>query len=218
MQGSREERGEIKTLPPWGAVLPCPFGAAQNRAPRRSYAPRRKFLLIFSILRGYFTSQQQLERSLSVRHWLVLRWLLAIRLRNLDILLHDEFLEEYQGAMAVNAGDNNTVRDIKFEDVFIEEIRQGQIFNVRVFQNKDYNPVPGKSVERVCFKNVKYAGPDKRSLIAGFAPERLVREIVFENCFYNGQLVERPADALIEVGDFTENIQFLGPGSQHAEE
>jgi hypothetical protein len=136
-----------------------------------------------------------------------------ISLRNLDILLHDEILEEYQGTMAVNAGDNNTVRDIAFEDVFIEEVRQGQIFNVRVFQNEDYNPIPGKSVERVRFKNVRYAGPDKRSLLAGFAPERLVREIVFENCFYNGQLIDGPADANIEVGEFTEDIQFLCTGS-----
>jgi hypothetical protein len=73
--------------------------------------------------------------------------------QNIDVLEHDEELAMYQGTMAVNAGDRVTVRDVRFDDVRIEDFRRGQLVNVRVFLNPSYNKEPGTAVDRVFFRN-----------------------------------------------------------------
>ena len=49
--------------------------------------------------------------------------------RNIDILDHKEKQIDYQGCMAINAGDDNLVRNVLFEDIRVEDFRQGQLVN-----------------------------------------------------------------------------------------
>jgi hypothetical protein len=139
---------------------------------------------------------------------------------NIDILDHNEGQIDYQGCMSINAGDNNLVKNVRFENIRVEDFRKGQLLNVRVFFNSKYCTSPGRSVENVLFKNIVYHGEHAAmSVIDGYSDDRKVKNIVFENLVINGKLYydgmkEKPgwyktADmAGIYVGNHTEEIIF----------
>jgi hypothetical protein len=139
---------------------------------------------------------------------------------NLDILDHNEGQIDYQGCMSINAGDNNLVRDVRFENIRVEDFRKGQLLNVRVFFNSKYCTSPGRGVENVLFKNIVYNGQHAAmSVINGYSDDRKVKNIMFENLVVNGKLyydgmTEKPgwyktADvAGIYVGNHAEEIIF----------
>ena len=56
---------------------------------------------------------------------------------NIDILDHKEKQLNYQGCLAINAGDENLIRNVRFEDIRIENFRQGQLVNLRIFFNEN---------------------------------------------------------------------------------
>src|SRR5690606_17399812 len=110
--------------------------------------------------------------------------------RNIYILEHKEAQLDYQGCLAINAGDNNVIRDVTFEDIRIEDFRQGQLFNVRIFFNEKYCPAPGQSIENILFKDISYNGVgDEISIIAGYNEERKIKNITFQNLKINGKLI-----------------------------
>ena len=139
---------------------------------------------------------------------------------NIDILDHCERQIDYQGCMAINAGDNNLVRKVRFEDIRIEDYRMGQLINLRIFYNKKYCTAPGRGIEDVLFKDITYTGGGTGlSLIEGYDTGRMVKNIRFENLRINGTLIcdDMPGKpkwyktsdmAGIYVGVHTENVTF----------
>jgi hypothetical protein len=139
---------------------------------------------------------------------------------NIDILDHNETQIDYQGCMSIDAGDNNLVRNVRFENIRVEDFRKGQLFNVRVFFNTKYCTSPGRGVENVLFKNIVYKGRHAAtSVLDGYDEDRKVKNIVFENLSVNGKIFyddmkEKPgwyktADlAGIYVGNHTCGIVF----------
>lgn len=139
---------------------------------------------------------------------------------NIDILDHRELQIDYQGCLAINAGDNNLVRKVRFENIRIENFRKGQLFNLRIFYNKKYCAAPGRGIEDVLFKDISYTGGNAElSIIEGYNEERTVRNIRFENLRINGELISddmpgKPAwyktsdMAGIYVGAHAEGIVF----------
>ncbi len=146
--------------------------------------------------------------------------------RNLDILDHMEAQLDYQGCLALNAGDSNLIRKVRFEDIRIEDFRQGQLVNLRVFYNRKYCTSPGRGIEDVLFRNITYAGSRANlSVIAGYDDTRRVRNIVFENLVINDTVIAddmpKPAWfktsdlARIFVGEHVEGLVFRAvPGIQ----
>lgn len=144
-----------------------------------------------------------------------------VHYKNIDILDHKEKQIDYQGCMAINAGDNNLIRNITFEDIRIEDFRQGQLFNVRIFYNKKYCPAPGRGIEDILFKNITYTGDNaEMSIIAGYNAERMVKNIRFENLKINGEVIydDMPSKpkwyktgdmARIFIGEHVENVTFV---------
>lgn len=109
---------------------------------------------------------------------------------NIDILDHKEKQVDYQGCMAINAGDNNLIRKVRFENIRIEDFRQGQLVNLRIFYNKKYCTAPGRGIEDVLFKDISYTGENAvLSIIEGYNEERKVKNIRFENLQINGKLI-----------------------------
>jgi len=109
---------------------------------------------------------------------------------NIDILDHREVQIDYQGCMSINAGDNNLVRNVRFENIRVEDFRQGQLVNIRVFFNEKYCTAPGLGIENVLFKNITYKGTHaEMSVIAGYNESRQVKNVVFENLLINGVLI-----------------------------
>lgn len=110
--------------------------------------------------------------------------------RNIDILEQNEYQIDYQGCMAIGCGDLNVVRDVLFEDIRVEQIRNGQLFNIRTTWNEKYCAAPGRLVENITFRNVCYNGAlPNLSIMEGYGPEHPVRNITFENLRINGRLI-----------------------------
>jgi hypothetical protein len=140
---------------------------------------------------------------------------------NIDILDHKEAQIDYQGCMSLNAGDNNLIRNVRFENIRVEDFRQGQLFNLRVFYNAKYCTSPGRGIENVLFKDVVYNGKNaEQSIIAGYDDNRKIKNVVFENLIVNGKLItddmpEKPewfktSDmARIFVGEHVEGVKFI---------
>jgi len=140
---------------------------------------------------------------------------------NIDILDHKEKQVDYQGCLAINAGDNNLIRNVRFENIRIEDFRQGQLVNLRIFYNTKYCTAPGRGIENILFKDITYTGNNAElSMIIGYSEERKVKNIRFENLRINEQVIsddmpEKPAwyktadMARFFVGEFVENIEFI---------
>ena len=139
---------------------------------------------------------------------------------NIDILCQSEPQVDYQGCLAINAGDNNLVRNIVFDNIRIEQLHQGALLHVKVAFNAKYCAAPGLGVEDVTFRNVRYRGAQPyMSVINGYDDTRRVRRIRFEGLKINGRTIAddmpgKPrwyatADYVpIFVGNHVEDITF----------
>ena len=139
---------------------------------------------------------------------------------NIDILDHKEPQVDYQGCMSLNAGDSNMIRNVRFENIRVEDFRQGQLVSLRVFYNTKYCTSPGRGIENVLFKDITYNGKNAElSIIAGYDNERKVKNIVFENLIINGVHISddmkgkpswfKTSDmARFFVGEHVEGIKF----------
>lgn len=140
--------------------------------------------------------------------------------KNIDILDQKERQIDYQGCMSLNAGDSNLIRNVLFENIRVEDFRQGQLVNLRVFYNSKYCTSPGRGIENVLFKDITYNGTNADlSIIAGYDDTRKVKNVTFENLSINGVLIYddmpskpkwfKTADmAGFFVGEHTEGITF----------
>lgn len=142
---------------------------------------------------------------------------------NIDILEHNEPQLDYQGCMSINVSDENLARDIRFEDIRVDDFTEGQLVNLRVAYNKKYCTAPGRGIEDVTFKNITYTGTHANiSIISGYNETRGIKNIAFENLVINGREISWRMDkpgyypvwdmAKIFVGSHVENVEFLPAG------
>lgn len=144
-----------------------------------------------------------------------------LRYENIDILCQSEPQVDYQGCLAINCGDNNVVKDVVFDNIRIENIHQGSLFHVKTCYNSKYCSAPGRSVEDVLFRNIRYYGQQPyMSIISGYDEDHKVRNITFEGLKINGQTIydKMPGKpGWYQTSDFVpayvdghvENLQFL---------
>lgn len=140
--------------------------------------------------------------------------------RNIDVLDMKELQIDYQGVFAILAGDNNFVRDITFDDIRVENFRQGKLFDIRIPFNKKYCAAPGSVIENINFKDITYNGDrSELSLIIGYDESRKVKGVHFTNLKINGELIYdnmpgKPAwyktgdMARIFIGEHVEDVTF----------
>ncbi len=139
---------------------------------------------------------------------------------NIDILCQNEQQIDYQGCLAINCGDNNLVRNVLFDNIRIEQIGLGGLFHVKVGYNQKYCAAPGRGVEDITFRRVRYYGKQPYlSVINGYNEERKVRNIRFEGLKINGkQIYDQMPDKCgwhstadyvpAFIGNHVENITF----------
>ncbi len=139
---------------------------------------------------------------------------------NIDILDQKEKQIDYQGCLAINVGDNNLARKVLFENIRVENFREGQLLNLRVYYNTKYCTAPGLGIEDVVFRNVEYKGNNANlSIIAGYNEQRKIKNILFENLKINGVLIHdemkdkpkwyKTADmAHFFIGEHVEGVSF----------
>lgn len=113
-----------------------------------------------------------------------------LRYTDIDILEQDEPQVDYQGCMAIGAGDNNVVRDVVFDSIRVENIRNGQLINIRTTFNKKYCGAPGRFIGDIHFNNVSYQGEKPNlSIITAFDAQHPVDGIHFKNLTINGKVI-----------------------------
>ncbi|GGX05159.1 glycosyl hydrolase family 28 protein [Streptomyces lomondensis] len=113
-----------------------------------------------------------------------------LRYENIDILDHREPQVTYQGAIAFMVGDSNLVRDVKFDNIRVEDFRWGQLIHMRVEYNPKYNTSAGRGIENVYIKDLSYNGKNADlSMIVGLDKEHVVKDVTFENLRVNGRVI-----------------------------
>ncbi len=120
----------------------------------------------------------------------------SINFNNIDILEHDEDIDEYKGTMSINCSDENRCRDITFKDVRIEDFTKGQLLNVSV-ESGGFGAATtnGYKVENVVFENISYNGSGEgNSYLGGYDCWRYVNGVHFINFKINGQLLNSLSD------------------------
>ena len=141
--------------------------------------------------------------------------------RNIDILDHREKQIDYQGCIAINAGDLNLVKNCLFENIRIEDFRQGSLVHMKVTYNKKYCLAPGRGIEDITFRNISYNGEGEEfSIIVGYDHDHKIKNVRFENLVINGEVISddmqgKPAwyktgdMARFFVGEHVENLVFV---------
>jgi len=132
--------------------------------------------------------------------------------KNIDILEQDEDDPSAEGCMAIQAADMNLVRNVRFEDIRVDDFQEGKLLQLKVAFFDKYNSAPGRGIENILFKNISYNGSNNSlSIIDGLDKDHLVKDVTFENLRINGKLVTNIREANIKLGEFVKNISFQPP-------
>ncbi|ADI13067.1 putative transmembrane protein [Streptomyces bingchenggensis BCW-1] len=143
-----------------------------------------------------------------------------LRFENIDILDHREPQMLYQGCIAINPGDGNLVRNVKVDNIRVEDIRWGQLIHMRVTFNPKWNEAAGRGIENVHIKDLTYTGTHAgTSLLIGLDADHVIKDITFENLVINGRVIRdsggKPNWYLASDGvpmfanDHAHNLRFL---------
>ncbi|MDF3143687.1 MULTISPECIES: glycosyl hydrolase family 28 protein [unclassified Streptomyces] len=109
---------------------------------------------------------------------------------NIDILDHREPQMDYQGCIALNPGDSNLVRNVRAQDIRVEDFRWGQLINMRVMYNKSYNTSVGRGIDGVYIKNLSYNGTHANpSVMVGYDADHAIKNVTFQNLVINGKFI-----------------------------
>ena len=129
---------------------------------------------------------------------------------NIDVVNVDEHQPEYEGVMAITAGDSNVIRDVTFSNIRVDRIEEAKLFNLHVGFNPKWNTAPGGGIERVTFRNISYTGDGmpSASVIFGYDPKRKVRDVLIDNLTIAGRKATDASTANLEVGKFADGVRF----------
>ena len=132
-----------------------------------------------------------------------------VLVKNIDILDVDEDEPEYEGALGISAGDDNFVQDVTFEDIRVDRIEEGKLFNFHVGFNAKYNTSPGRGIENITLRNVTFTGrgSPSPSVVFGYDDKRMAKDITLDNVVVDGKRLTKGAN-LLEQGPFVSGVKF----------
>ena len=123
-----------------------------------------------------------------------------LRFHNLDVLENNEFVTNFWGAMAITCGDKNTVRNVDFEDIRVEHIREAGGDLIRLaFGCFEPSTTLGRQIENIHFKDITYEGL-AGSYISG-SPGHPIHGVTIENLVINGERIEDVQQGKITIGE-----------------
>jgi hypothetical protein len=109
---------------------------------------------------------------------------------NIDVLDHREPQMDYQGCIALNPGDSNLLRNVRAQDIRVEDFRWGQLINMRVMFNKSYNTSVGRGIDGVYIRNMTYTGTHANpSVMVGYDVDHAIKNVTFQNLVINGKAI-----------------------------
>ena len=114
------------------------------------------------------------------------------------------------------------MRNVTFDNIRIEQIDRGSIVQVKVSHNQKYCTAPGRGVENITFRNIRYYGKPApaMSVINGYSDDRQVKNITFEGLKINGKPIyddmpDKPrwyqtSDVVpMYIGNHVNDVQFI---------
>ena len=109
---------------------------------------------------------------------------------DIDVLDHREPQMDYQGCIALNPGDSNLLRNVRAQDIRVEDFRWGQLINMRVMFNKSYNTSVGRGIDGVYIRNMTYTGTNANpSVMVGYDADHAIKNVTFQNLVINGKAI-----------------------------
>ncbi|MDQ1015340.1 putative Ig domain-containing protein [Streptomyces afghaniensis] len=109
---------------------------------------------------------------------------------NIDILDHREPQMNYQGCIALNPGDSNLLKNVRAQDIRVEDFRWGQLINMRVMYNTSYNTSVGRGIDGVYIKNLSYSGTHANpAILVGYDADHAIKNVTFQNLVINGKFI-----------------------------
>lgn len=133
----------------------------------------------------------------------------GLRFHDIDVLENDEASEGFWGALSIGCGDRNVCRDIVFERIRVEHIRDagGRLIDV---QFKFYEPstVAGKAISGLVFRDISYDGPHA-SLIAGSSAGQAVTDVLIENLRLGGRVATDAGQARLTIGPHATGVRVV---------
>jgi hypothetical protein len=127
-----------------------------------------------------------------------------LEFRDIEVLGHDEDDRDAQGVMAIGVSDGNLVRNVLFQDIRIDDIQEGMLFNFRVMFSEKYSHAPGRGIQGVTVRNVSFKGGEiNRPKIAGYSEDRRVRGVTIDNVTVAGKRLRRSD---IDVGPYVDDL------------
>jgi hypothetical protein len=130
--------------------------------------------------------------------------------RNIDVLEVNETQPRFQGVMAINANNSTVVRNILFEDIRVDHIIEGKLFNFAVIGDDRFSLSPGGGIDNVTLRRVSYTGKGTAgpSVVAGYDAARGVRGILLDDVRVKGRKLLGPSPDLLRVGPHAEAVRF----------
>jgi hypothetical protein len=130
-----------------------------------------------------------------------------LRFHNIDVLENNEFSTNFWGAMAITCGDKNTVRNVDFENIHVEHIREagGNLIRL-VFGRYEPSTTLGQLIENIHFKDITYNGL-AGSYISG-SPGHAIKGITFDGLVINGARIKNAKQGNITIGENVRDVSF----------
>ncbi len=126
---------------------------------------------------------------------------------NIDVLENNEFATNFWGAMAITCGDKNTVRNVDFENIRVEHIREAGGDLIRLaFGFFDPSTTLGRQIENIRFKDITYDG--LAGSIIGGSPGHPIKGVKFENLVINGERIKDAKQGKITIGENVSGMSF----------
>jgi hypothetical protein len=130
-----------------------------------------------------------------------------LRFHNIDVLEAQELSTNYWGALKITCGDKNTVRNVDFDDIRVEHVREAGGNLIRVnFGYFEPSTTLGRLIENIHFKDISYNGM-AGSLISG-SPGHPIRGVTFDNLVINGERITNAAQGKIVIGENVSGVSF----------
>ncbi|KAK6212486.1 hypothetical protein LQW54_005260 [Pestalotiopsis sp. IQ-011] len=147
-----------------------------------------------------------------------------VTISNIDILDQEENQLWYQGCIAINVADRNLFCDIHVENVRVEKITKGQLFNLRVMQNAMWTTAPGRGIRNVTFKNISLNLTESETVnpsqILGYDEHNCIENVTFENLKIGETVIcaemKKPRWYMVEdfvpvfVNEHVKALRFIG--------
>ncbi len=130
-----------------------------------------------------------------------------VNFNNIDILEHDEPLYEYQGAISINCSDENRCIDFQFNNIRVEDFKEGRLLNIKVEPAKYGAAITdGDKIRNISFYNLSYKGSGENpSIIKGLNCERHVDGVHFQDLKINNQIIKKLSEYSFETNNYAYN-------------